>query len=65
MKPETCDGCGKIATWAYMPSTENYCDACVPRGCSCNIIDIDVSDEQFRDEQDRLLPCCEYVEIKL
>lgn len=31
--------CGKIATWIYMPSEYdgNYCDNCVPRGCSCNI----------------------------
>jgi len=39
-KYEKCD-CGQKANWMYAPSsdsTENpfYCDACVPRGCSCN-----------------------------
>lgn len=33
--------CGKIATWLYMPNTDNlnspfYCDNCVSRGCNCN-----------------------------
>src|ERR1035441_3790019 len=34
-----CDkGCKKIAVWWYMPSDGhgNYCDDCIPRGCSCN-----------------------------
>jgi len=32
--------CGKMATWSYMPQHEeenlDFCDTCVPRGCSCN-----------------------------
>jgi hypothetical protein len=35
---EICS-CGKIATWLYMPLSDNYpyyCDEHVPRGCSCN-----------------------------
>lgn len=38
-----CNYCNeKIATWFYMPSTNDdlidhfYCEDCVPRGCSCN-----------------------------
>lgn len=31
--------CGKLATWIYMPSDNDWacCDDCVPRGCTCNI----------------------------
>ena len=40
MKMFACD-CGKMATWDYMPKTEQkwnpfFCDDCVPRGCTCN-----------------------------
>jgi hypothetical protein len=31
-----CTICGKKAAWSYMPGDGNYCDKCVPRGCSCN-----------------------------
>jgi len=31
-----CSCCDKIATWSYMPGISNYCDDCLPRGCSCN-----------------------------
>ena len=52
----------KLAVWHYMPMTTRkdiyFCDDCVPRGCSCNI-PINSSEEE-RDEQGRLLPCCEY-----
>jgi hypothetical protein len=36
-----------------------FCEGCVSRGCSCNIIDQETGDEE-RDELGRLLPCCEY-----
>lgn len=44
--------CGQIAKWVYMPSHENeeddyFCDNCVPRGCSCNEIDVCI---EFNDE---------------
>jgi hypothetical protein len=32
-----CCICGKKALWSYMPGREDYCDNCVPRGCSCNL----------------------------
>jgi len=34
--------CGKLATWYYMPDKNEWacCDACVPRGCSCNELDV-------------------------
>lgn len=54
-----CDVChAKMAVWCYMPSTGDYCDDCVRRGCSCNI-DPDTGIEDA-DEQGRFLPCCEY-----
>lgn len=61
----TCQNCDKLAVWHYAPSggTGNYCDLCVPRGCSCNVIDFDDPSpdaEQHTDDQHRLLPCCEY-----
>jgi len=43
MEKETCQICGKMAVWFYMPGYDGkkddhpyYCDECVPRGCSCN-----------------------------
>lgn len=39
-----CCKCGKIAVWAYMPGDGDdhyYCDDCVPRGCSCNVDNLD------------------------
>jgi len=44
-KKEVCE-CGEIATWLYMPSSNDspfYCDLCVPRGCSCNHRYVDVN----------------------
>lgn len=38
-----CSCCNKIATWIYMPSGDGkrwYCDDCVPRGCTCNLHDL-------------------------
>lgn len=40
------------------------CDGnCPSRGCSCNLINPDDhnDDRQYRDEQNRLLPCSEYM----
>lgn len=34
------------------------CDEHVPRGCSCNINPN--TDEEDKDEQGRLFPCCEW-----
>lgn len=33
-----CCVCGKevVSYWSYMPGSEDYCEDCVPRGCSCN-----------------------------
>jgi len=39
-----CADCGKLATWMYMPGDSDegteYCDNCVPRGCSCNEVNV-------------------------
>lgn len=51
--------CGKPADWFYAPSGGDYCDACVPRGCSCNF---DLEGNEYLDEGGRRLPCCEYME---
>ena len=39
-----CIDCGEAATWLYMPGIEeiSYCNKCVPRGCSCNYISVDL-----------------------
>ena len=64
-----CFKCGLIATWYYMPWSElknenesYFCDDCISRGCSCNIIDFSdpLAFEEEKDELGRLLPCCEY-----
>ena len=60
-----CDKChSKTATWEYQPSDDYkdhyFCEDCVPRGCSCNI-DPDTN-EQYTDDQGRLLPCCEFAD---
>jgi len=59
-----CDIChAKIATWEYMPGGfVYYCDDCVPRGCSCNLLGDEDDDNRIEatDEQGRLLPCCEF-----
>lgn len=42
------------------PDYRYWCDNCIKRGCSCNIIDYKSgSGEEYRDDQDRLLPCVE------
>lgn len=39
-----CIKCGKIAEWfGPSDSEEDYCDDCVPRGCSCNVIDKNIA----------------------
>lgn len=59
-----CMTCGNLAVWELVPSDSygEYCDACVPRGCSCNLIDFanPKARKQHRDDKGRLLPCCEY-----
>lgn len=44
---ELCE-CGKKATWIYGPGFNNgdspfFCDNCVPRGCECNYMYIDIN----------------------
>lgn len=41
-----CDICGKTATWLYMPGGRFYCDDCVPRGCSCNVDNLDMGEPE-------------------
>ena len=41
MERERCECCNRIATWSYLPGSENFCDLHVPRGCSCNLEPID------------------------
>lgn len=53
--------CGEKAEWTYMPSEGDYCNACVPRGCSCNV-DPDTGVEDT-DLTGRLLPCVEFEEL--
>lgn len=52
----------KTATWEYIPcGWRYYCDDCVPRGCSCNIISEEGEETvEATDELGRLLPCCEF-----
>ena len=62
--------CGKLAVWIYAPSDDvgQFCDDCVPRGCSCNDYPIDDDYENIDpnnwkpdiDEKGREYPCCEY-----
>jgi hypothetical protein len=47
MSKDLCD-CGKIAIWSYGPGfssgdNPNFCNDCVPRGCSCNYRYVDVN----------------------
>ena len=62
-------GCNNLAVWILMSSLNIfYCDNCVPRSCSCNLKINDEPDEdgnyysseEYTDETERLLPCCEY-----
>ena len=63
MEKASCQVCGALAVWQYQPldGIGEYCDDHVPRGCSCNIIDMGNprARKQHTDEQGRLLPCCE------
>ena len=46
-----CSRCGKTATWLYMPSSHGmhfYCDDCVPRGCTCNVMDINMEEPDIK-----------------
>lgn len=66
-----CENCENQSVWIYMPNGEEFCDNCVPRGCSCNSepIDDDYENEnpenwvERKDEFGRLLPCCEYEKL--
>jgi hypothetical protein len=62
------ENCNSKAVWFYMPSSNiEYCDECVPRGCSCNTNhDDDDGDEleQDIDEFGRKYPCVEYYYIE-
>lgn len=53
MKKKCECGCGKVATWCYLPNDGDWycCDDCVPRGCSCN---------NDLDDKGRKEPCCEW-----
>lgn len=60
-----CIECNDLALWHYEPWSENkiekdsyYCDACVSRGCDCNINP--ETNEECVDTLGRKLPCCEY-----
>ena len=65
---EACEECGRMAEWVYMPGNHGFCDIHVPRGCSCNQHPKDDNYEntdssnwiEDKDEEGRLLPCCEY-----
>lgn len=67
-----CTFCHKAeAVWSYMPGSDDACDDCVPRGCSCNADpkpgkedSADPADyvEQL-DEKGRRFPCCEWMGI--
>ena len=73
-KKNKCIKCAKTAQWYYVPykigkkEVDKYwCDECISRGCSCNIIKYDHSKqfdeqdgEQYKDDQGRLFPCIEY-----
>jgi len=73
-----CNKCNnRLAVWRYIPGEDNdcFCDICVPRGCSCNIMHedkLDINGDlvpllgkdgyylEDTDNMGRLLPCCEY-----
>jgi hypothetical protein len=56
--------CGAPAVWEMAPcdSFGEYCDECVPRGCSCNAksYPYKAGGAQHRDDRGRLLPCVEF-----
>lgn len=74
-----CSRCNKDATYYYMPSSNGrryYCEDCVPRGCFCNTLSVEIDGEpsgdnfvwvdknvgeyEYTDEKGRREPCCEY-----
>jgi len=60
----TCCECSELAIWMYAPSGRKekdryYCDACIKRGCNCNINPD--SGEEDVDDLGRKYPCCEYL----
>jgi len=63
-----CSKCKIVtAVWRYQPSDITprpyYCDACIKRGCSCNVNS--KTGMQNVDKNGRLFPCCEYSYNKL
>ncbi len=62
----TCEKCDALAVWFYAPGDSHgvFCEEHIERGCSCNVIDWGIDDDsddnQQRDDQGRILPCCEY-----
>lgn len=53
-KKHRCSNCKKMATWVYLPSSRGrifFCDDCVSRGCTCNVLDLDMEepDECLKD----------------
>ena len=70
-----CNKCNNMAVWYYMPddkprhkdypNNKYYCDNCVARGCSCNMVGYPEyvegdTYEYYKDELGRDLPCIEY-----
>lgn len=60
-----CHSCKvRVAAWTYMPAKRgepaDFCEECVPRGCSCNV---DEDGKENLDAKGRRLPCCEYWEV--
>ena len=58
-----CDKCNSLAVWNYAPGKGDiyYCEACVPRGCSCMTEeDDDGNVKDVLDDQGRQQPCVEY-----
>ena len=58
-----CDKCDALAVWNYAPGKGDvyYCEAHVPRGCSCMTeIDDDGVLQDVLDDQGRQQPCVEY-----
>lgn len=42
IKLARCMNCGALAEWDYVAGKPmHYCDACVPRGCECRIVEAD------------------------
>lgn len=44
-----CSQCGNQAVWLYMPNGNFYCAEHVPRGCTCNVCDIEFDGEPKSD----------------